>query len=141
MFNRTFWRYFVFIGLLAFFLPFFHLANPPKIGLDVISILFGGLLTIAGIIPAIYNFKKIREIGITGHLSDLRDYISFPLFCSFILLVIELVRSSISSDFSLSFSYLFVYIDGIILAIWGIFILGVFRLLTIIPLILLDYSK
>jgi len=137
--NRTLDKLWVWFGILAGALPYWGIAHPPSINLEILSIFFGGLLAIGSILPATTTYKKMKEISHTGHINDLVHYIALPLWCSFILLVVDLVK--VSSAVPLPQQIPFWLMDGVLLAVWGVFILSLLRLLLLFPHLLTDRQE
>ncbi len=137
--NRTLDKLWVWLGILAGILPYFSLASPPTIRLEVLSIFFGGLLAIASILPATWTYEKMKELRRTGHINDLVQYIALPLWCSFILIIIELLKAS--SKIGLPERIPSWLPEGLALAVWGVFLLSLLRLMLLLPHMLTDYPE
>ncbi len=127
--RRTLDKCWVWIGLLIGLLPALGYAQKPEIGLEVLSIFFGGLLAIASILPSVQNYEKIKFIKESGHMKDLLQYIHLSLILSFILIVSEFLFQILILNIS---SRMLLIIDSIYLALWGVFFLSLLRLVVLV---------
>lgn len=140
MMDRTSDKLWVWIGSLLGLGYIFKIVQIPDVGLDVLSIFFGGLLAVASILPSIQNFEHIKFIKSSGHINDLVAYIKLPLYLSFFLIVSEVSqRLIIIPHYEYRIISLFLYfITVLILSVWGVFLCSLFRLILIIPKIITD---
>lgn len=122
--------YWPFFGSFLFIPFYFGLLKIPEINLQVISILFSGLLALLLILPAIEGFGQIKKIKNTGHLNDLIYYIRFPLSLSIFFIIIEFFSSSILFHID---SKILLLGQSIYMGLWGIFFLALIRLIALIP--------
>jgi hypothetical protein len=136
--NRQIESKWIWIGIIVGIFPLLGLAHPPSLSIEVLSIFFGALFAIVSILPSTSGYEKMKEISRTGHLKSLIIYILFPLWCSFILLLIKIFSSSI--DFQIPQQIPSWIPQGIVMAIWGIFLLSLIRVLILLPLFLSDYK-
>ncbi len=130
--------YWPFIGILLFIPTYFGILEVPEINLEVISILFGGLLAVMLMLPTIENFRQIQKIKQTGHISDLVYFIRFPLTLSILFIIIEFFSESLT--FTLSPLCLIIS-KSIYMGLWGIFFLSLIRIMIIVPHLLYDKSR
>jgi len=132
-------NYWIWCGLAFGILPYLGIAKPPSVGLNVLSIFFGGLLVIASILPASSTYKKMKDLHKSGHIRDLISYVYSPLWCSFVLIVVKLVGDSLVVSFP---PHVPVWLlQGIQLAIWGVFLCGLLRIIILLPYMLMDYQE
>jgi hypothetical protein len=131
-------KYSIFFGVLLGVLYLFRILTVPPISLDVLSIFFGGLLAIYLIIPCVQNFKQFEYIKKSGHIKDLLSYISYPLWISLILIIMDLLRKSI--DVKLNF-YIIESFNFLYMSLWGVFILSLVRIIILLPKILINQTK
>lgn len=122
--------YWPFVGMLLaipYYLGFFKI---PSMNLELISILFGGLLALLLILPTIENFRQIKKLKETGHINDLIYYIRFPLTLAILFILIEFFSQSLTISFS---AETIVVLESLYFGLWSIFFLALFRLVGIIP--------
>ena len=110
----------------------------PDLGLTVLSILFGGLLTIYLILPTVQHFKQFEFIVKSGHIKDMMDYLKVPIYLSLTLILMDFVRNIINVP--IAQIVLLIY-NSIYLALWGIFILSLFRIIILLPKILINQGR
>ncbi len=138
MATRKFDKYWVYLGVLLV-IPYLtgHI-KIPNVGLTVLSIFFGGLLTIYLILPTVQHFKQFKFIVKSGHINDLMNYLKTPVYLSLILILMDFLRDI--SNIPLGKIMLLSY-NSIYLALWGIFLLSLFRILTLLPKLLIDQGR
>ncbi len=134
--KRFFDIYWPFLGILLAIPYYLGVFKIPEINLEVISILFGGLLALLLILPTIENFRQIKKLKETGHINDLIYYIRFPLTLSIIFIIVEFFSGSFLH--SIDAKYLII-LKSLYFGLWGIFFLALLRLIVIIPHLL--YNK
>jgi hypothetical protein len=138
--NRILEKYWVYVGVLLGFLPLLGWGQSPEVGLTVLAILFSGLLTAATILPATKDYRKMKELELTGHINDLIRYIFLPLACAFFLLAISLIESIVGLGITLP-SFVVFGKTCVVLALWGVFLCSSARLIWIVPHLLTDYCN
>lgn len=130
-------RYYVFLGSLLALIPIFNFARTSDFQLEIISILFGGLLAVATIVQSSWDSNTIKRLKITGHDKYLLEYITVPIYSSFLLLVLQFFKQVVNIPFSSDYLSLVRIIFSVInFALLGILLLATFRLLgLIVPII------
>lgn len=135
--GREFEKYWIWTGLLFGPLYLFGIVSLPDVGLDVLSIFFGGLLVVASILPSIQHYENIKFIKQSGHYEDLISYIKLPLKLSFSLIALEFLSKALTISKDIMFYDIFTKaFIVIVLSLWGVFLLSLFRLLMLVPKLL-----
>lgn len=126
-------RWWVVVGLLFGIIPLVGLAKTNVIDIQVLSIFFGALLAIAAIIYSAWESETLRNLRKTGHDKYLIEYLIVPSYLCFVLIVMQLLRESVSVPVSLPFY------GGLVLAfnvltygIGGVFVLSMLRILFLL---------
>ncbi|MBT3262706.1 hypothetical protein HN947_00275 [Candidatus Woesearchaeota archaeon] len=135
MVTRNFEKYGVYLGLIVIIPFLFNWITVPNISLTVLSIFFGGLLSIYLILPTIQHFEQFKFIIESGHIKDLIDYIRLPVILSLSLIILDLIKNSLNVILP---NWLIILYNTIYLGLWGIFILSLIRIIIILPKILLN---
>ncbi len=133
--SRAFEKNGIYLGLLVIIPFLLNWIVIPDVSLTVLSIFFGGLLSIYLVLPTVQHFKQFEFIVKSGHIKDLINYIRVPVFLSLILIVFNLVASSINIPIN---SLIILTFKSIYIGLWGVFILGLLRIILILPKILLN---
>ncbi len=137
--KRRFERYWIWLGLILGFTYPLGYATIPKISLEVVSVFFAGLLAIVSILPAIENHNNIKFVKESGHYEDLIDFIYLPLKISFTLILLEFLHLTLTIEIiPIYFKNIFGMIN---LALWGVFLLAIFRILQLIPKLINDKKQ
>ncbi|MBT8010762.1 hypothetical protein HN681_04930 [archaeon] len=123
------------MGLIVIIPFLFNWITVPNISLTVLSIFFGGLLSIYLILPTIQHFEQFKFIIESGHIKDLIDYIRLPVILSLSLIILDLIKNSLNVILP---NWLIILYNTIYLGLWGIFILSLIRIIIILPKILLN---
>jgi hypothetical protein len=118
-------------------IPLLNFAKTSEFDLEIISILFGGLLAVAAIIQSSWDSNTIKRLKISGHDKYLLEYITIPVYSSFILLVLQFFKRVISIPLPPEHIWLGRVIFAVVnFALLGILLLATFRLLSlIVPII------
>ena len=82
----------IFLGLILGILYPIGLVEVPNISLSVLSIFFGGLLTIYLILPCVQNFTQFQYIVKSGHINDLISYLKVPVLICLFLIIMDFAR-------------------------------------------------
>lgn len=135
MTSRRFEKYWIYFGLILGIPYYFDLINIPDISLSVLSIFFGGLLTIYLVLPCVQNFKQFEYIVKSGHITDLIDYIKVPVVICLILIFFDFARALNVKFVTDTMRLIF---NAVYLALWGVFLLSLVRIILLLPKILLD---
>ena len=136
--QRKFDKYWVYLGALLVIPFLMDYIKIPDLGLTVLSILFGGLLTIYLILPTVQHFKQFEFIVKSGHIKDMMNYLKVPIYLSLTLILMDFVRNIINVP--IAQIVLLIY-NSIYLALWGIFILSLFRIIILLPKILINQGR
>ena len=128
-------RNFVYFGALLIVPYLLGLIETPEVGLTVLSIFFGGLLSIYLILPTVQNFKQFQFIVKSGHIKDLILYLKIPVTISALLILFDLGKDMVIFEVS---NWIIIIANSIYIGLWGIFILAVARIMYILPKILIN---
>lgn len=130
-------RYYVFLGLLFGLIPVYGFARSFYFDLEIISITFGALLAIAAIIQGSWDSKTFARLKISGHDRYVLEYLSIPIYVSFLLLVMQTCAKIIVFPMSVEYLGLTRLLFGALsFALLGLLFLSTFRLVCLIsPLI------
>ena len=116
----------------------FNYIKVPDVGLVVLSIFFGGLLTIYLVLPTVQHFKQFEFIVKSGHIKDLIEYLKVPIYLSLTLIVMDFLRDI--SNIPIAQTLLLIY-NSVYLALWGVFIVSLFRIIVLLPKILINEGR
>ena len=86
--NRERWS--IILGALLGLAPLLNIVNTADFGLEILSIIFGGLMATAAIIHSSWDSNTLKRLRITGHDKYLLEYITIPIYVDFALLVLQL---------------------------------------------------
>jgi len=136
--QRKFDKYWIYLGILLAIPYWFNYIKVPDVGLTVLSIFFGGLLTIYLIIPTVQNFKQFEFIVKSGHINDLIGYLKVPIYLSLTLILMDFLRNIINIQVVQIVLLIF---NLIYIASWGVFILSLFRIIILLPKILINQGR
>lgn len=126
---------FIYFGVLLIIPYLFGWITTPEVSLTVLSIFFGGLLSIYLILPTVQNFKQFQFIVKSGHIKDLILYLKIPVTISALLILYDLGKDMITFNVD---KWIIVSANAIYIGLWGIFILAVARIMYILPKILIN---
>jgi hypothetical protein len=126
---------FIYFGVLLIIPYLFGWITTPEVSLTVLSIFFGGLLSIYLILPTVQNVKQFQFIVKSGHIKDLILYLKIPVTISALLILYDLGKDMITFNVD---KWIIVSANAIYIGLWGIFILAVARIMYILPKILIN---
>src|SRR3989344_5141860 len=136
--QRTFDKYWIYFGSLLTIPFWFDYIKVPDVGLTVLSIFFGGLLTIYLILPTIQHFKQFEFIVKSGHINDLVNYLKIPIYLSLSLILMDFLRNIINIPI---IQIVITIYNSLYLVLWGIFILSLFRIIILLPNLLINKKR
>lgn len=136
--QRSFDKYWIYLGILLVIPYLFNYIKVPDVGLTILSIFFGSLLTIYLILPTVQHFKQFEFIVKSGHISDLINYLKVPIYLSLTLILMDFLRNIMNVPVA---QILLLIYNSAYIALWGIFILSLFRIIILLPKLLINQGR